>query len=71
MSDGLGRDAELAAGGRARLPDDDVDVAPERCQETKQTFCASPVSPLRRVPRRRFGRPDRPGRLWFSHPTHR
>ena len=37
------------------------------------------AAPLRRVPRRRFpelrccrfGRPDRPGRPWVSHPTHR
>ena len=37
-SDGFGGDAELAAGGRAWLPDDDVDVAPKRCQEAEQTF---------------------------------
>ena len=39
MSGGLrGSDAELPAGGRARLPDDDVHVAPERGEEAEQPF---------------------------------
>ena len=39
QSAGLGGgDAELAARGRARRPDDDVDVAPERGEETEQAF---------------------------------